>query len=238
MLDRLEQEETDEEKGPPKPKPEDWISPIGIEPGTLVTIESFNRWAKLFEEEQAKFKPAEKKLSQKTGKQIFLENDKLGLDDESDDGKTEDEKVFYFNEQLYADDDDEDLGDDDGDSSSSKPQKKKEIKDRPPSSGDGGGGGGGGGGGDEEGVEYVAPEPTPYDDTDFEEETSTADLTDSGTPKKGTTSATTTTKTSTKETEKNSKNPKTDSKDKDNKNKKKEKVESLDEQNGDSEKKK
>jgi len=109
MMDRLETAEEDEIKEPDGPKPEDYISPLGIEPGTLVTADSFRNWEKLYLEEQQKLKPPEKKSSGKTGKQIFLENDKLGLE-EDDDGKAEDEKVFYFNEELYKDDD---LDDDD-----------------------------------------------------------------------------------------------------------------------------
>eukprot|EP00457_Paulinella_chromatophora_P008380 gb/GEZN01008411.1/.p1 GENE.gb/GEZN01008411.1/~~gb/GEZN01008411.1/.p1 ORF type:complete len:360 (+),score=102.25 gb/GEZN01008411.1/:308-1387(+) len=90
-----------------------YVSPLGIEPGTLVTPESFEDWRKKFQLEiDAKNEERKKKdydPNKKTGKQIFLANAELGLGLEGEKKEGEGEgDVYWFNEELY-DELDEDL---------------------------------------------------------------------------------------------------------------------------------
>jgi len=104
-------------------------SPLGIEPGTLLTAESFAKWRALFDAEQAAIRAAKEatrpRETRLTGKQLFLQNLAKELqEDEADKmeeepasaaaaaAKRPDGSVFFFNKDLYTDEDlldDEDL---------------------------------------------------------------------------------------------------------------------------------
>lgn len=90
-------------------------SPLGIEPGTLVTPESFARWRALFDAEQRAIREAKDALKPKTGKltgkQLFLQNLAKELDDSEAEKLVESvseapqqkPQAFFFDASLYED---------------------------------------------------------------------------------------------------------------------------------------
>ena len=105
-------------------------SPLGIEPGTLLTPESFAAWRILFDAEQKVIREAKEAArgpitNKLTGKQLFQQNLAKDLEESEaeklvQEVEPEKEKVFWFQENLYADEPDEgeefeDLDDDDDD---------------------------------------------------------------------------------------------------------------------------
>jgi len=106
-------------------------SPLGIEAGTIVTLESFTAWKHLFDAERERIRASQTSASQRqqqqklSGKQLFMQNIAADVaDDEAESmplesttaGGTAAEQgkagVTYFNESLFDDDenvDDEEL---------------------------------------------------------------------------------------------------------------------------------
>jgi len=103
-------------------------SPLGIEPGTLLTPESFAAWRALFDAEQKAIREAKEALKPRetrlTGKQLFMANLAKELGDEDAEELEEESSeaakahaleaakegkagVFFFNEGLFTDDLDE-----------------------------------------------------------------------------------------------------------------------------------
>ena len=91
-------------------------SPLGIPPGTTVTVASFMEWKGRFDDEQRRIKEeAEKVRSKKdvkmTGKQLFIMNLAKELQDDEAEGLPEEkeeggkDKVFWYSEGIYADED-------------------------------------------------------------------------------------------------------------------------------------
>lgn len=84
-----------------------YVSPLGIQPGVLFTVEGFHAWRAAFEEEQERLKPKKVEVVKKpTGKEIFLANLKMGLEEEVEE-KDKEEEVFWYNDGIYDVDDDE-----------------------------------------------------------------------------------------------------------------------------------
>jgi len=128
--EEAEQKNLEDEREAERKRKEDEESPLKIPKGILVTTESFAEWKKKFDESQAlkvaqTMSAAEKKAQQQnskyTGKQLFLQNlvKNLGLDEEGKEG--EEEKVFWYNDGLYADEDIDDLDDEDDEDDESEP---------------------------------------------------------------------------------------------------------------------
>ena len=95
-------------------------SPLGIEPGTLLTPESFARWRALFDAEQKLIREAKEaakpRMERLTGKQLFQQNlaRDLGEDeaDKLDEEPPPEKNVFCFNEGLFTGEEDIDAGED------------------------------------------------------------------------------------------------------------------------------
>jgi hypothetical protein len=95
-------------------------SPLGIEPGTLLTPESFQHWRELFDAEQKAIREARDALKPQqtklTGKQLFQQNLAKELDESEAETLPEesappaaaaaDEAPLFFDRSLYAEEDD------------------------------------------------------------------------------------------------------------------------------------
>ena len=90
-------------------------SPLGIPPGTVVTVASFMEWKVRFDEEQRRRKEEEDRARAKrdqrmSGKQLWLANLAKELQDDEADTLPEEkedtkDKLFWYSEGIYADDD-------------------------------------------------------------------------------------------------------------------------------------
>lgn len=85
---------------------ESLISPLGYEPGILVTPENFEEWRVRFHTAQDERRKREGKgivkASQVTGKTLFLNDMVKVLEGEEAEPAKEGDEVFFYNKSLYG----------------------------------------------------------------------------------------------------------------------------------------
>ena len=116
-------------------------SPLGIEPGTLLTPESFAHWRALFDAEQRAIREAKEaakpKMDRLTGKQLFQQNLARDLGEDEADKLVEEaapapkpkQEIFVFNESLFTEElDDEEFDDEEDEDEDGEDNEEDEAE--------------------------------------------------------------------------------------------------------------